>query len=70
VGALLLALGLAAIGWTPWLLVPAFVLLLARAVYGLSPLHQPVRPQVVGLQEMAFGFGFVVIGAIGYALGS
>lgn len=69
VGALILALALARAGYAPWLAVPAFVLLLVRAVYGLSRLHRPVRPQVVGIQEMAYGFAFVLLVAIGYALG-
>lgn len=69
VGALLLALTLARAGYTPWLAVPAFVLLLARAAYGLSSVHRRVRPQVVGIQEMAYGFSFVLLVAIGYTLG-
>ena len=69
VGGFLLALALARAGDAPWLAVAAFVLLLARAVYGLSRHHRRVRPQVVGLQEMAFGFAFVFLLAIGYALG-
>ena len=69
-GALLLALTLTRAGYMPWPLVPAFALLLARAVYGLSPLQRPVRPPVVRIQEVAYGFCFVMLGAIGYALGS
>jgi hypothetical protein len=69
VGALLLAYTLARAGYTPWLVVPAFALLLARAIYGLSRLRARVRPQVVGIQEMAYGFSFVVLVALGYALG-
>jgi hypothetical protein len=69
VGALLLALALARAGYTPWLVVPAFACLLARAVHGLSPLHRRARPQVVGIQEMAYGFSFVLLVAIGYTLG-
>ena len=69
VGALLLALTLARAGYAPWLAVPAFVLLLARAAYGLSSVHRRVRPQVVGIQEMAYGFSFVLLVAIGYTLG-
>jgi hypothetical protein len=68
-GALLLAFTLARTGYTPWVVVPAFGLLLVRALYGLSPLRARVRPQVVGIQEMAFGFSFVLLVALGYALG-
>jgi hypothetical protein len=64
--ALLLAFVLARTGYTPWLVLPAFGFLLARAAYGLSHLHRPVRPQKVGIQEMAYGFSFVLLMAIGY----
>ena len=67
--ALLLALVLAGAGYVPWLVAAAFVLLLARAVHGLSRLRRPVRPRVVGIREMAYGFAFVLIAALGYALG-
>lgn len=63
---LLVGAGLAATGYAPWLAAPAFTLLLARALYGLSRLHQPVRPQVVGFQELAYGVSFVLILAVGY----
>jgi YwiC-like protein len=69
VAVLLLGAFLAAAGRAPWLAAGAFALLLARALYGLSPLHRRVRPQAVGVQEMAFGFCFVLIVALGYALG-
>jgi YwiC-like protein len=67
--ALALSTVLAAGGRAPWLAVGAFALLLARAVYGLSPLHRRVRPQAVGVQEMAYGFSFVLIVALAYAIG-
>lgn len=63
------AAGLAAGGWLPWLAVIAFAGLLARAAYGLSPLHRAVRPQVVGFQEAAFGSLATGLVAAGYALG-
>ncbi len=68
-GALLIGIALAGAGFTPWLVVPAFALLLARAAYGLSRFHRQVRPQVVGIQEMVYGFSFVLIVAAGYGLG-
>jgi hypothetical protein len=67
--ALVLAAALAAGGRAPWLAAGAFVLLFARALYGLSPLHRRVRPQAVGIQEMAYGFAFILIVALGYARG-
>jgi hypothetical protein len=68
VGALCLALLLARVGYVPWLAVPAFVLLLARAAHGLSRIHPRARPQVVGILEMAYGLSFVLLLAIGYAI--
>jgi YwiC-like protein len=66
---LLLALGLAAAQQTPWLAAGAFVLLLARAAHGLSRFHRRVRPQAVGLAELAYGVAFVLLTALGYASG-
>lgn len=64
-----LALGgvavLAAVGHTSWLAAAAFPPLLMRAVAGLSPDRLPVRPQRLGLQEVAYGLltvGLVVLG--------
>jgi hypothetical protein len=68
-GGLLMGTALAGIGYAPWLVVPAFTLLLARAAYGLSRFHRQVRPQVVGIQEIVYGFSFVLIVAAGYRLG-
>jgi hypothetical protein len=68
-GALLMGMALAGAGYTPWLVVPAFALLLARAAYGLSRFHRQVRPQVVGIHELLYGFSFVLIVAVGYRLG-
>jgi hypothetical protein len=67
--ALVLGAALAASGRAPWLGAGAFALLLARALYGLSAVHRRVRPQAVGIQEMAYGFFFILIVALGYALG-
>lgn len=68
VATLLLGLALARTGYVPWVVVPASTLLLTRAAFGLSSLHRRVRPQAVGVQEMAYGFSFVLIVALGYAL--
>jgi YwiC-like protein len=66
---LLLALVLAAAQQTPWLAAGAFGLLFARAAYGLSRFHRRVRPQAVGLAELAYGVAFVLLTALGYASG-
>jgi hypothetical protein len=64
-GASLLAVG----GWGPWLGVAALVLLLLRAAYGLSSRRSRLRPQVLGYREMGWGFGTLVLIAVGYRLG-
>jgi YwiC-like protein len=64
-----LAAGLANAGWTPWLAVGAFVVLLLRAVFGLSHGHRPVRPKVVGLTELAYGVLTVALLTLGVRLG-
>jgi len=66
--ALVLGTVLAAAGLAPWLVVAAFALLLVRAVHGLSRFHRRVRAKVVGIQEMAYGFSFVLLVALGYGL--
>lgn len=68
-GGLLLGTALASAGFVPWLAAPAFALLLVRAFHGLSRFHRPVRPQVVGIQEVAYAFSFVLILAVGYLAG-
>jgi hypothetical protein len=65
---LVAALGLAASGLAPSLGVVAFGLLLARAAHGLSRFQRRVRPQVVGVLELAYGLTFVLIVALGYRL--
>ncbi len=66
--ALALSLGLAGASHSPWLGAVAFVVLTSRALFGLSRLHRPVRPQVVGFQEVGFGLATVVLLALGYSL--
>jgi hypothetical protein len=69
-----LALGasgaLAAFQLAPALAVVAFGVLLARSGYGLSRFHRRVRPQAVGIMELAYGICFVVLLAAGYRAGS
>jgi hypothetical protein len=64
-----LALAMAGGRRAPWLAAAAFGLLLARAVYGLSRIRRRVRPQVVGITEVAYGLVFVLALATGYRLG-
>lgn len=61
--------GLAAAGWAPWLAPAAFLVLLARAGWGLSSRRRRVRPQVVGFEEIGYGLMTVLALAIGYRLG-
>jgi hypothetical protein len=68
-GGVLLAAGLGLAGYIPWLATPAFILLMARAAHGLSRFHRRTRPRVVGMLEMGYGFSFVLIMSVGYALG-
>jgi hypothetical protein len=65
-GGLALAGVLVQAGAAPWMTIPAFTLLLARCACGLSPLEPPVRPQVVGVREVAYGLLFVLALAAGY----
>lgn len=64
-----MAIALVAVGLAPRLAVLAFVLLLGRAAFGLSRLHRPVRPQVVGITEMVYGLAFVLAVALGFRAG-
>ena len=65
------AAGVAALavrGYAPWAAVAAFVLLLGRAGWGLSPWHAVVRPRTVGFQELAFGAASTALLALGFLL--
>jgi len=59
---------LAALGHAPWAAVAAFVLLLGRACWGLSPRHAVVRPRTVGFQELGFGAAATALLALGFLL--
>jgi len=56
---------LAAMGHTSWLAAAAFVMLLLRASAGLSPGRRPMRPQLLGQQELAYGLLTVGLVALG-----
>jgi hypothetical protein len=67
--ALAAAVGLASTGWAPWLAPAVFFVLLARSGWGLSPRRRPVRPQVLGFQELGYGLLTLVLLAVGYRSG-
>jgi hypothetical protein len=69
VAALAAAAGLAHSGGAPWLAVVAFTALLGRAAWGLSPWHQPIRPQSLGFHELGYGLLTLVLLAVGYRVG-
>jgi hypothetical protein len=66
---LLVAAGLFACRAAPALGVVAFVVLLARASFGLSPWRRPVRPQQVGRAEVGYGALTAALLAVGYSGG-
>lgn len=53
---------------TPKLVIAAFGVLLARAVYGLSEYRRPTPAKHIGFQEVGFGLLTVVFTALGYGL--
>lgn len=57
--------GLVVIGSAPWLVTPAFTLLLLRALGLLTP-AKGVRAQVIGVQEVLFGITTLVLLAVGF----
>ena len=66
VAGLLAVAGLAAVRLAPATAAVALVILLGRAVYGLSPGRPSVQPAVIGKQELAFGVLTIVLLAVGY----
>lgn len=65
---LLLVLTLAWTGLAPWTAAAVFAVLLARVVLEQAFPPSPVRPQVLGMREMALGIGSVLAIALGYRL--
>ena len=63
------AAGLARAAEAPWLATGAFLVLLLRAVWGLSSRRSRVRPQVLGFQELGFGLLTLTLLAVGYRVG-
>jgi YwiC-like protein len=62
----LAAAALASLGLAPWPVILAFGVLLVRSVHGLSPVRRPTRPQLVGVLEVAYGLGFLLLAVVGY----
>ena len=63
------AAALAGSARAPWLASAAFLVLLARAAWGLSPWRARVRPQALGYQELGYGVLTLVLLAVGYRVG-
>jgi hypothetical protein len=53
-------------GMTPWTAPVGMGLLTLRAAAGLSGASGRRTAKVVGLQELAFGVGYVLLVAVGY----
>lgn len=53
----------------PWTAPVAMVILAIRAGVGLSVLRKARPPKVIGIQEMIYGFGFVILVVLGYSVG-
>jgi hypothetical protein len=68
--ALLLVTGMAATRIIPTAVVGAFVLLLVRALFGLSSRRKPRPAKQIGLLEIVYGLIVVVFAVIGYLLHS
>jgi hypothetical protein len=65
---LLVLAALAAAGSLPWLACLGSVILLARAVRGLSTSRRPLAAKSVGFLEIAYGLINAVLAAVGFAL--
>jgi hypothetical protein len=63
---LALVLGGAIVALVPWTAVVAFVLLLFRAIYGVSGRSRPTRASAIGFQELFFGLLTIALLAAGY----
>ncbi len=54
--------------WLPWLPLGVFVMLLARAIWGLSRYRRPVPVKVIGFSELGWGLLLVLAVVVGYYL--
>ncbi len=67
--ALAAVLALVLARWAPGLSIAAFLVLLARAGWGLSSRRTAAPPRVLGLAEMRYGLLVLALVALGYRLG-
>ncbi len=67
--AVILLLVAAAYGLIRWTAPFAMGLLAVRAAVGLSPLRTTRPPKIIGMQELGYGLGFLLLVALGYKLG-
>jgi hypothetical protein len=67
-GGVLLLFVAAAYALLPWTAPLAMVILAIRAGIGLSSLRKARPAKAIGIQEMIYGFCFVLLVALGYAL--
>jgi hypothetical protein len=68
VAGIIVVLILVLTGVAPVLALAAVIILLIRAIYGLSPYRRRVSTQSVGFQEVGFGLMTVLFTILGYAL--
>lgn len=66
-GVLLIAVGY---GLLPWTVLAAMFILTLRAGVGLSSLRKARPPKIIGMQELGYGFGYVLLVVLGYFLRS
>jgi len=54
--------------FTPWLSLLSLLLLILRAIVGLSPYNKNEKVKIVGIKEFIYGFLFIMINSIGYLM--
>ena len=69
IGAVMMVGGFAIVQAMPYLGVLAMLILLGRALIGLSDYRKPRRAPIIGFQELGYGFLTAFLGALGYRLG-
>lgn len=62
------SLGLAVLGWAPWLAPAAFGLMLADALEGVARPPVGAKPTSIGLRQLGVSASFMLIMALGYRL--
>ena len=67
--AVIMVIGFALSRTMPYLGVVAMLILLGRAMIGLSDYRKARRAPIIGFQELGYGFLTALLGALGYALG-